>query len=151
MKFEISFRNLDAMTLAFLFNPDEDKANGLLDEFLLANNVINSRRFRMEMAVTQRGVKYVTFIKYAQVPEGTNKRNTISIVDLPKAEYLYFQISEEQYANFNDEESKVDISTFMKEHHLEYDISKVIALVEEKLIENKKVFDIYFPFKRKMN
>ncbi len=149
MNFDIRICNLEAMTLAFLYGSDEAQTNALLEEFLLDNNIVTARRFRMEMAVTQKGVKYVTYIKYAQIPEGTSKTKTVSVVSLPSAEYLYFQMSEAQYAKFNDNDGKADITDFMTENKLAYDMSKVFALVEEGINENGKFFDVYFPFKRK--
>jgi len=145
MSLDIKIRNLEAMTLAFIYGPDEVEINALLDEFLLSNNVDNARRFHSKMVIKNRGHEKVTYMKYAQVPEGTSKMNHISIVSLPKANYMYIQLSEEEYNNMNNDE----VAVYMKENDLQVDYSKVFALVEDVISDSSKFNDVYFYVKKK--
>lgn len=139
MSLDIKIRNLEAMSLVVTSSPEEDEAIVLLDEFLSSNNIANARRFSTEMTIRKRGHENIIYIKYAQVPEGTSGMNNASIINLPQSDYLYIQLTKEEYKNMN----LAEVGAYMKENNLEFDFSKVMALVEDIVQEGQKMKDVY--------
>ncbi len=149
MSISFQIATLEAMTLAFTFDSDEACAVGRIDRFAASIGVPDARRFQVELAITQRGVRNVTYIRYAAVPKGTVNEKDINIVDLPGGEFVRFTATKEEYVAFADGALKSALDDFMKENKLGYDMSKVFALAEPIVADGVTHYDIIMPVKRK--
>jgi len=149
MSISFQIASLEAMTLAFTFDSDEAAAIGKIDRFATAIGVPAARRFQVELAITQRGVRNVTYIRYAAVPKGTGNEKDINIIDLPAGEFVRFTATKEEYTAFADGAMRTTLDEFMKTNNLGYDMSKVFALAEPIVADGVTHYDIIMPVKRK--
>lgn len=145
----IQIVDMELMTLAFSTDRDEATAIAKLDAFLAANGVTPEHLYQNELSFKKGEKRTCVYIKYAPVPRGTVKTNDVNVSDIPSGPALSFRVSEAQYIQLMDGEFRSELEIFLKQNGLWWDLRRMMALAEAKLVEGKIAFDILFPVKHK--
>ena len=126
--FEITEK--EAMSMAVVFENDEEKANEMLEDFLTDNGIVETKRFFLQISSTRRGVRTVGYLKFAVVPEGTSKKGKIDVSNIPALKYLSVTVDADIFDSFVDGDFQNLINDFLKEKSYKIDISKTMPFGE---------------------
>ncbi|MDD3478268.1 MAG: hypothetical protein PHP32_05280 [Candidatus Izemoplasmatales bacterium] len=132
--------------LAQSMGASDQDAKTALDSFLSAQGLPDEDQYIFEMAITQRGVTNVLYVRYAPVPSGTKGSSGIQIVKEPTRHYIHFTESLENFDQMTKGGAGDVINEYFKSHNLKMDMSKVFMLAKKR--EDGWV-DIYIPYKEK--
>jgi hypothetical protein len=130
---EIKLGQVDALSLAFGFFPDEEKGRAAVRQLALANNKNEAqiKTFYATIVVTQHGVRTVTYIQYMEIGATEILPNGLRKTALPAGPAVEMTLSEAEYATFEDGAQKDALENFLKSHQVRIDMRNVLFLAHK--------------------
>ena len=134
---------LDFDTLVYSMAETREKADELIDAFVLENDIVDGRRFILDFIVIQSKVEYVTYLTYLSVPTGTKASKGLQTVVLKNNKFVHFVGNKDDYHNYLRGHEHLSFDKYLEENGLKPDISKVYVLTE--VIGEE--YHFYIPYK----
>jgi len=132
MKMKIQDREL--MYLALAYDQDKTIAVNKLNAFLEENGLSDTKRYFLELAVTQRGQTQTTYLEYATVPESVSSKGDIKVSKIKAGEDLIISFNKEEYDDFKSGEANLEknqeIKAFLKEKGYRRDNVYIFPFIE---------------------
>ena len=143
MPTNFSLVTLDIDALVFSMAETREKANKLIDDFLLDKEIQCARRFLFDFVMKKDKVSNTLFLAYAEVPSGTEGNKSSKVLELKNHNYVQVRLSESEYQDLILGKLDLNVGEYLKSKGLKIDISKVYGLVE--VVGN--CYNMYIPYK----
>lgn len=130
-------------TLCYAMGQSLDEAMSHLKTFEKDHQLTLDQTFSFFMHISKGQTVNTLYMMYGVVPNTTKGSGPVQIVHLKHQNFITFDIPLDSYLAIGDDSFKNELTAYLKQENLKWDMSTVFTLIENK----ETYYKVYIPYK----